>query len=131
MGGFGYVCALVLAAVFVRAAVVKLARPGETDAGFAALHLPAARMLARIVPVVELALSVTLIVVPRAGGGAALVLLAGFTAVLVRAIASGVTAPCNCFGAARRTPISRVDIIRNVVLAGLAVAALFATTEVV
>jgi uncharacterized membrane protein YphA (DoxX/SURF4 family) len=130
VGGIGYVCALVLAAVFVRAAVVKLMRADETQAGFAALHLPAARPLARVVPLVELALAVTLIVVPRIGGVAALVLLAGFTVVLGRAIASGVTAPCNCFGAARAEPVSGRDILRNLVLAGLAVAALFASAVV-
>ncbi len=130
MNWFGYGCALVLAAVFVRAAVVKLLRADESETGFAALHLPAARPLARIVPLVELVLAIVLIVAPRVGGIAALVLLAGFTLVLARAIASGVNAPCNCFGAARRQPISGIDIIRNLALAGFAVAAVMAAPSI-
>jgi len=126
MGGFGYVCALVLAAVFVRAAAAKLARRDQTAESFAALRLPAARPLAHLVPVLELVLAVVLIAAPRVGGIAALVLLVAFTAVLVRAITSGVGAPCNCFGAASAEPISCADVLRNLLLASLAVGALFA-----
>lgn len=125
MGGFGYVYALVLAAVFVRAAVAKLARRAETEASFGALGLPAARHAARVVPMVELALAVALIAAPRAGGIGSVVLLAAFTAVLVRAIRSGVSASCNCFGAARADPVSEVDVLRNGLLAGLAAGAAF------
>lgn len=115
--------ALVLAAVFVRAGVAKLSRRAETEAGLRAMRVPAARPLALGVPLVELATAVLLIAAPRAGGIASLVLLVIFTGVLVRAIASGVTAPCNCFGAARAEPVSIKDVVRNIVLAGLAVAA--------
>ncbi|MDQ6910752.1 MAG: DoxX family membrane protein [Actinomycetota bacterium] len=123
MAGFGYVCALALAAVFIRAGAAKLARRDQTAESFKALGLPAAHPLALTVPLLELALAVALVAVPRAGGIASLVVLALFTAVVVRAIASGVTASCNCFGAARAEPVSRKDVVRNLVLAGLAVAA--------
>lgn len=129
--GFAYACAVLLAAVFVVAGAAKLARPAETVAGFSALGLPAARVLGRAVPLAELAVAVTLLALPAAGGASALVLLTVFTAVLVRAIRSGTTAPCNCFGAAAATPVSGADVARNAALAALAVAALDAGGPVV
>jgi uncharacterized membrane protein YphA (DoxX/SURF4 family) len=126
VGGFGYVCGLVLAVVFIRAGAAKLARRDQTEESFAALRLPAARHLTLIVPLLELAVAVALLAAPPIGGVAALVILVLFTAVIVRAIASGVSASCNCFGAARSEPVSMHDVIRNVVLGGLATAAVFA-----
>lgn len=125
MGGFGYVCAVVLAAVFVRAGTAKLARLDQTEVSFAGLRLPAAGLLARLVPVVELTLAVLLVAFPPLGGVASLIILVVFTAVLLPAIASGVQVSCSCFGAARADPVSRVDLVRNVLLAGLAVTAVF------
>lgn len=122
--GFAYACAVLLAAVFVRAGAAKAARPAETAAGFRALHLPAPTVLSRIVPAGELALAALLLAAPRAGAGAALAVLAAFTAVLVRAIHSGDVAPCNCFGAVNAKPISSADVLRNGLLAGLAGGAL-------
>ena len=124
MVGFGYACAVVLAAVFVRAGVAKAVRPQETAAGFAALGLPGAVAMARAVPLAELALAALLLAAPRAGGAAALVLLGGFSAFLGRALTRGVAAPCNCFGTARAEPVSGLDLVRNLLLAGLAAAAL-------
>jgi hypothetical protein len=126
MSGFGYACAVVLAAVFVRAGVAKAARGETTRAGFAALGVPAADVTARTVPFAELALAVVLLAAPRVGGVAALLLLGVFTAFLAGAVRRGVTAGCNCFGAARVEPISPLDLVRNGLLALLAVAALAA-----
>ena len=123
MEGLGYACALLLAAVFVRAAAAKLARPDSTAAGFAALRLPVPAVAARGVPVVELAVAATLLAAPAAGGVAASVLLAAFTVVLAGALRSGVTAPCNCFGAARADAVSWVDPVRNAMLAALGIGA--------
>lgn len=127
MAGLGYTCALVLAAVFVRAAVAKAVRPAETAAGFAALEVPAPPVTSRVVPAVELVLAIVLLAAPRAGGGAALVLLAAFSAFVGRALHRGVSVPCNCFGSARAEPVSRIDLLRNLFLGGLAVAALIPT----
>ena len=126
MSGLGYACAVVLAAVFVRTGVAKAVRGGQTEAGFAALGVPTPAVTARAVPFVELALAVALLAAPRAGGVAALVLLGTFTVFLAGAVRRGVTAPCNCFGAARADPVSVVDLGRHGLLALLAVAALFA-----
>jgi uncharacterized membrane protein YphA (DoxX/SURF4 family) len=123
MDGLGYAGAVLLAALFVRAGAAKLARPAATTASFVALGVPAAATTARAVPVVELAVAVALLTVPRAGAVAALGLLVPFTAVLARAVAAGTQAPCNCFGAAGADPVSSVDVARNVLLAALAVAA--------
>ena len=130
LAGFGYACAVVLAAVFVRAGVAKLLHPSETAAGFAALGVPAASTIARVVPVIELGLAVALLAAPRFGATAALVLLANFSGFLARALNRGVTAGCSCFGQARVEPISVLDLIRNVLLGLLAVAALFARRPV-
>jgi len=79
--------------------------------------------MARAVPVVELLSAVLLLVVPRVGAVAALLLLFGFSIFVGRAVRSGVVAPCNCFGAARSDPVSTADLMRNALLGALAVAA--------
>jgi hypothetical protein len=126
MPGFGYACAAVLATVFVRAAVAKAVRAEHTGAGFAALGVPSPAVAARAVPLVELALAVVLLGAPRVGAVAAIVLLAGFSVVLARAVRRGVAVGCNCFGAPRVDAVSSVDLARNAMLATLALAALFA-----
>ncbi len=131
MAGFGYVCAIVLAAVLVRAAVAKAVRPAETSAGFVALGVPWAPVVARVVPAVEVGVAVALLSVPRIGGVAALVTLGAFTVFLVRAVRAGVRAGCNCFGQSRGEPVSGVDLVRNGLLAGLAAGALLASRPVV
>ena len=131
MDDFGYACAVALAAVFVRAAAAKVARPAQTAASFAALGVPASAATARAVPFAELVVAAALLAAPRAGGVGASVLLVSFTAVLVRAVRGGSEAPCNCFGAARADPVSWSDVARNVMLAGLAVLALLASRPVV
>lgn len=122
--------ALVLAAVFAVAAVAKLRQPTATSSSFAALGLPAAGLLAYAVPAVEAALAVALVVAPAPAAWAGLVLLAVFTLVLARAIARGTDAPCACFGSARRArePVSGVELVRNAMLAALAIVATGAPT---
>src|SRR5919199_3912640 len=100
-----YLAALVLAAVFVAAAAAKIARPTATARAFATLRVPRPAAVARLVPAAELAVAVLLVAVPRVGGGTALLLLAAFTAFLVRALRSGVRAPCRGFGGVREGPI--------------------------
>lgn len=117
--------AIVLAAVFAVAAVAKLRQPVSTARSFAALGLPAPAVLAYAVPAVEAGLAVALVAVPRAAAWVAIVLLAAFTAVLARSITKGTGAPCACFGSARRAsePVSGVELVRNAMLAALAVIA--------
>jgi len=54
----------------------------------------------------------------------ALGLLAAFTVLLVRRLRAGSTAPCRCFGGVRSRAIAWTDVVRNLVLAALAVVTL-------
>ena len=120
---FGMAAAGVLAATFAWAGASKLGRPGETAAGFADLGLRRPVVLARAVPVAELGLAVTLLAVPAAGAAVTLVLLAGFSLVLVRALHRGDDVRCACFGRAGGPPLSWVELIRNGLLGVLAAVA--------
>ena len=80
-------------------------------------------LLARIVPVVEVLLALALVARPAIAAWPALVLLGAFTFVIWLAIARGVAAPCSCFGTARKEPVSTNEIVRNGMLAGLAIVA--------
>ena len=131
MAGFGYACAVVLAAVFVRAGVAKAVRPAETTAGFVALGVPAAALTARVVPALELLLALVLLALPRAGAIVAMVLLVTFTGFLARSLRAGLSAGCNCFGQASVRPLSGVDLLRNSLLVLTAAAALLAEEPVV
>jgi len=131
MAGFGYACAVVLAAVFVRAGVAKAIRSAGTVTAFVALGGPGAPVMGRALPGVEIALAVTLLSFPRVGGVAALVTLAAFSAFLARAVRAGVTVGCNCFGQTRAEPVSGRDLVRNAMLAVLATATLVATRPIV
>lgn len=126
-----YTAALLSAAVLAWAGIAKWSRPRGTAASFAGLGLPAPRLLARAVPLVEMAAAAGLVVAPRVGAVAALFLLASFSVVLVVALRRGTAVGCACFGTARTRPVSVVDLLRNVGLAGLAVLALGSTDPTV
>lgn len=125
----GMAAACVLALTFAWAGAAKLGRRAETAAGFAELGLGRPELLGRVVPMVELALAVALLAAPAAGAAVTLVLLAGFTTVLVRALRRGVEVRCACFGQAGGPPLSWVDLVRNGLLGALAVLALGAGLE--
>lgn len=123
----GLVASGFLALVLVWAGASKLAYPAQVASGFSALGLPGGRLLARVVPVVELGLAVALLAAPVPGALGTLVLLALFSAMLARAVVRGVDAGCGCFGPgsyARR--VSWQDLVRNAVLGGVAVVVLLA-----
>lgn len=122
--GIGYTAAVVLAAVFVVAALTKLREPLATARDFEGLGLPRARTMAVFVPVAELSVATLLLLVPPAGAIGALVTLAFFTTFLVGRLRAGVHAPCACFGSARRDPLSGLEVARNVGFAVLAAVAL-------
>jgi hypothetical protein len=75
------------------------------------------------VPAVELVVAATLLVRPDFGGVAALVLLAVFTGVVFRALVAGVDTGCGCFGSASGDSVGPRDLVRNALLAALAVVA--------
>jgi hypothetical protein len=116
-------CAFGLAAVFVAAAGFKLLDGATTIAEFDGLGLPRSGLLARLVPAVEVLTAALLLVRPRLGSMASVVLLAVFTAVLARALHQGKSATCGCFGAVGAAPISSATLVRNGVLMVMAVAA--------
>jgi hypothetical protein len=120
---FAYLLAVALAGVFVASAVAKATDLPATARAFRALGLPAPYPLARSVAVAEVATAALLLVVPRAGGAVALVLLAAFTAVLADALRRGVDATCACFGSASTGPISGRQVARNALLALVALSA--------
>jgi uncharacterized membrane protein YphA (DoxX/SURF4 family) len=122
--GLAYLAALLLAGVFALAGATKLRDRRDTTQSFRALGLPPG--LASAVPVVELLLAAGLVVAPGWSAAVALALLAAFTTFLARAVRDGVAAPCNCFGSTGRSAVSAVELVRNLLLAAVAVAALTA-----
>lgn len=123
MTGASTVAAAVLALILAWAGLAKLRRRRETVDGFARLGLPRPGALAVAVPVSELLVAATLLLRPRAGAVAAVVLLAAFTVFLVSRVRAGAQVGCGCFGSSRSRPASVVEVVRNVGLVLLAVAA--------
>ena len=116
---------LVLALALVTSAVAKLrSRPAVRRQVEMLVSARAAGIVAALLPVTELVVAGSLVVfwdpVP---GVVAVILLALFTVVLVRAQARHV--PCLCFGASSlETPVGAAAVVRNGVLAALAVLAI-------
>ena len=116
---------IVLALVLTSSAVAKLRARAAVRAQVAMLVSErAAPVIAPLLPAAELAVAVALVAWWSAAPGVvALVLLALFTIVLVRAEARRV--PCLCFGASKLdTPVGAAGVIRNGILAALAVFAI-------
>jgi uncharacterized membrane protein YphA (DoxX/SURF4 family) len=129
--GIGYTAAVALAAMFLIASFSKLGAPQESAAGFAAFGLPAPKLLAVVLPIVEIGLAILLLIIPWLGGAIALGILTLFTAVLVNALRHGIAAPCNCFGTnASNKNISWFEVARNGILMLGAFCALFATKPI-
>jgi thiol-disulfide isomerase/thioredoxin len=114
-----------LAVVFTVAAVAKLldlTRSRRTMAAFG-LSSRLAGPAGNTLPFVELAAAILLVIEPTAqvGGILALVLLLAFIGGMSYALAQGRTPDCNCFGQIAAEPIGWRTMVRNVILAGLAV----------
>lgn len=129
MRDLGGAAAAVLAVVFAWAAVAKFRAAAETSASFHGLGLPAASLLARAVPIVEVAMAIGLVVAPAVIAWPALALVLAFSVVIARAVAAGSTVTCACFGAAPGAgdvdarPVSVVELVRNAGLGALAIVA--------
>src|SRR4051794_34227024 len=115
---------LVLAVVFLTAGVGKLvdlkgSRQAMTDFG---LPREAAKLAGTLLPLAELATGVALIFVPSARWGAlaALILLLAFIAGIARAMMRGEEPDCHCFGQIHSAPAGGLTLVRNAVLAALA-----------
>lgn len=111
---------LVLAIALGWSAVAKLLDLPGTRVAFESLGLRRARQLALVVPIVESATAVLLVVAPRVGGSIALFLLVAFTVVLADVLRRGLVVRCACFGALTDAPVGRRDVVRNGLLIVLA-----------
>ena len=126
LNGVASIVAVALAGVFLVAAVTKIIAPETTSREFRQLGLPGARMLARLVPPLELLVAVALVLTPSIGALLAAAALVAFTAVLASALRAGREVSCGCLGSLSSQQVSWVTVARNVVL--MAMAALAGTT---
>jgi uncharacterized membrane protein YphA (DoxX/SURF4 family)/peroxiredoxin len=121
---------VVLIVVFATAGVGKLLdRPGSIKAlADFGLGGQAARISGTVLPFVELAAALALIFPPTTTAGAigAIVLLVGFIAGIGRALLQGNNPDCHCFGQIHSAPAGPSTLIRNGVLAALALVVLIA-----
>ncbi len=117
MSGIASVFAVVLAAVFASAALLKLRDPAGTTTDFTELGLPRARFLAGGVPIIELVIAALLLAWPGWGATAGFALLAAFTTLLAGVVRSGRVVSCACFGGAASKPIDARHLGRNALLA--------------
>jgi thiol-disulfide isomerase/thioredoxin len=126
--------AVTLAARGLLAAVLLLAgeakardRDGATEAA-AALGVPRAwaPVVATILPLLEVGIAVLLVPSATAAvaSALALALIVAFTATVAVALARGRRPACRCFGELSDAPIGAWTLLRNALLAGLALVAL-------
>jgi methylamine utilization protein MauE len=113
----------VLAGVLATAAIAKLrARAANREQTIALVGARWGAAVAKLLPFVELAIAVALVTwwspVP---GIVALVVLLGFSAVVVRAQLRRL--PCPCFGGAGRGAAGPMSLVRNALLGAYAVLA--------
>ena len=116
---------LILAAVFAVAGVAKLLDRNGTRQGLEGFGLPA-RVAAPgsiVLPLVEIAVAILLLPVDTAwyGGIAALVLLLAFIGGIAYNMSRGRAPDCHCFGQLHSEPAGWSTLIRNGVLAAIAV----------
>jgi putative oxidoreductase len=121
--GLAYLAALTLALVFAYSAVGKFRDAHPTRRALDAARLPAGRVIAKAVPVVELCTSLLLVMRPSTGAAVAVVLLTIFTLFLAYLLLRGIDVSCGCFGAKASSSVSSIDLVRNVFLFVLAAAA--------
>jgi len=115
----------VVGASFIYAGVSKLLMGREWPQAAARLGVPT--WLAALVVPAEVVIGLGVIVADGLRQGfivAAGVLLVAFTALLLWHLRSDSPPPCACFGASKQRPIAARDVVRNVVLLVLVLAAL-------
>lgn len=129
-------CRLVLAAVFLRACVVKIADPAAFALAVSRYHIlpaPLINLAAMVLPWVELLTGACLLLPARSRvllrlRLASLLLIAGMLLVFIVAIgyllSQGQTASCGCFSMRADAASSNIlNIVRNIVLVALAAGA--------
>lgn len=121
--GLGTAAACLLSAIFVASSAAKLVDRRNTARQFRALGLAAPAAMAVVVPMIEAAIALVLVIRPAVGAALSLGLLIVFTAVLARAFRSGRSVSCSCFGSRGDEPISAGTLARNLALMTAAVVA--------
>jgi uncharacterized membrane protein YphA (DoxX/SURF4 family)/thiol-disulfide isomerase/thioredoxin len=115
---------LLLAAVFATAGVAKLLDRHGSRIALEGFGVPSQVVAVAVwlLPLVELATAVALVVHSTARGGAiaALVLLLAFVGGIAKAMSRGEAPDCHCFGQLHSAPAGRGTLARNAALAGLA-----------
>jgi hypothetical protein len=130
LGPAGTTASVIIAAVFVVAAVAKLADRAGTRTTVEEFGAPRriAGFLAIALPIVELIVAALILYDPTqiAGAAGAIALLTLFSVAVSVRLAKGHAPSCNCFGQLKSAPVSWKTIVRNGVLALLAAIALSA-----
>ena len=126
MSAVGLVAASVLGRVFLVSGGAKIAAGPAWPEQAAGLGAPA--LAVPVLPWIEVVLGAILVMqlAPVAAAAAALVVLAAFTALIVRRLSQGRHPPCACFGAWSTKPLGAGHVARNAAFMVLAVVALFA-----
>ena len=117
-------CTALVALTLLISGIAKAKDPQSTVTGIENLGLQKiapARAVSLILPWFEIALAAVLLLSPVRlpaviASGLALVLMIFYTVVIARALATGRTAGCNCFGSESNVPVSRYTLIRNIAL---------------
>ena len=121
---------VILAVIFVVAAVPKLIDPGSFAndlLNYRLLPENLVGLVALFVPALELVIAAALLW-PRYQRGAALVslvLLVGFAAAMAQARIRGIDLSCGCFGAAFESKVSWLTVARSMLLAAMSAVPLF------
>lgn len=126
--GLAYLAAIALALVFVYSAVMKLRDPHPIKRALRAGGFPVG--IARVIPVIEIASAVLLLVVPMLGAVVSAVVLFAFTGFVISLLMRDIDVSCGCFGANATRSVSSVDVVRNVFLLAIAGVASFVSRPV-
>ena len=126
MSAVGSVASVLLGLVFLVSGGAKIAAgpawPEQADG------LGAPPLVVPVLPWVEIVLGAILVMqlASVVAPGAALVLLAAFTALIIRRLSQGRHPPCACFGSWSARPLGAGHVARNIGFMVLGVLALFA-----
>ena len=123
LADLGTLAAVVTAVVFAVAGVAKARSRTTTVGELSALGVPGAAVAATVLPAVELATAIAVLLRPSVGALVAVALLTVFTGFVAVAVARGATVSCGCFGSLSRSPLSWTTVGRNLGLVGIALTA--------
>ena len=126
MSAVGLVASVLLGFVFLVSGGSKIAAGPAWPEQAAGLGAPS--IVVPVLPWAEIVLGAILVmqVAPVAAAATALVVLAAFTALIIRRLAQGRHPPCACFGAWSAKPLGAGHVVRNAGFMVLGVLALFA-----